>query len=454
MSNAHNGNASGIPPRPQNSPAPKRGTFWSRVSLAIQLILSLAVAGGILAYLIFYGKKAPTADDEARPKRREEVVTISGPRSIKVRAGTPLDAKLTVATVETAWLTAPVLPVTGTDLASLRSANPEAPAAAAASAVGLGGASLGLGPMSAVAPLLLEWSPAQDSWQFATPDLLSAFTDWEKAVVDVRFQKRQLQAVRHLANYHVEAQEKVVAQMEKLVKAGTERQKDLFTEQVNLKQFEIQGQKDTHEAENAVKVAEKTEAALARQLQQAGLEPTLLRSAAAEGEVVVAEVPERVISRVKLGMASEVRFFAFPNRIFTGKVSNISPVISKDKRVLNVQFVVKDNNGVLRPGMFAEIGLGTDKREALLIPADAVLHVGDFDYVLAAAAESGTWQITQVETGELRGANVEVLSGLKAGDRVLGKGAILLKPTVVQALQAPTNGAPSVQLTRSEGGKQ
>ena len=50
--------------------------------------------------------------------------------------------------------------------------------------------------------------------------------------------------------------------------------------------------------------------------------------------------------------------------MFTGKVSGISPVISKEKRVLNVQFTVKDPDGIVRPGMFAEIGLGTDKRKA------------------------------------------------------------------------------------------
>src|SRR5262249_4133760 len=163
------------------------------------------------------------------------------------------------------------------------------------------------------------------------------------------------------------------------------------------------------------------EATLARQLQQAGLEPTMLRSAAAEGEIVVAEVPERVIGRVKIGMACEVRFFAIPNRLFMGKVSSISPVISKDKRVLNVQFTVKDSENLIRPGMFAEIGLGTDKRESLLMPADGILHVGDKDFVLV-AGEAGAWQITEVEAGELRGTNVEVLAGLKAGDRIIGKG--------------------------------
>src|SRR5262249_15121192 len=156
------------------------------------------------------------------------------------------------------------------------------------------------------------------------------------------------------------------------------------------------------EAETAVKLARRAEATLARQLQQAGLEPTMLRSAAAEGDIVVAEVPERAAGRVKLGMTCEVRFFALPGRTFTGKASSIAPVISKDKRVLNVQFVVTDPAKVVRPGMFAEVDVGTDKRKALLMPADGVLHIGDSDYALLADGPD-TWRVVEVHTGELRG---------------------------------------------------
>jgi hypothetical protein len=94
--------------------------------------------------------------------------------------------------------------------------------------------------------------------------------------------------------------------------------------------------------------------------------------------------------------------------------------------------------------MFAQIGLGTDKRKALLIPADGVLHVGTKDYVLRGGGSGNgsgfaawpKWHVTEVQVGELHGTDVEVLSGLKQGDRVLGQGAILLKPMVVEALDA------------------
>lgn len=411
MTNTHTEKQSvSAPDRAQPSP-PKT---WLRalrkhLSLAVQLALSLAIAGGILAYLLYGGQKASSLDEEKRPSRPEEVVQIVGPRSIRVQSGTAMDSELHVAVARAAWLTSPLLPVTGAAQASLRPGK----------------------------------ELSQDAWQFATPDLLSAFSDWQKAVVDTKFQKTQLKAIRELNESKISAQQEVVTRMEKLVAAGTDTQKDLVAERTNLIQDKIQGRKDIHEAETNVEVAQRAEATLARQLQQAGLEPTMLRSAAAEGEIVVAEVPERLMDRVKLGMTCEVQFYALPNRVFTGKVSCISPVISKDKRMLNVQFVVKDPQNAVCPGMFAQIGLGTDKRQSILMPADGVLHVEDKDYALV-GPEPGIWKIVEVQIGELRGTDVEALSGVKAGDRVLGQGAILLKPVVVRCLQsvdAPSQGA-------------
>src|ERR1019366_7674327 len=104
---------------------------------------------------------------------------------------------------------------------------------------------------------------------------------------------------------------------------------------------------------------------------------------------------------------SAVRFFALPGRSFVGKVANISPMVLRDKRVINVQFVVKDPQHVIRPGMFATIDLGTDERRTLLMPADGALPIGDKDYALRQAAKDGTWQIVEVRLGELRGSNVE-----------------------------------------------
>jgi len=321
-------------------------------------------------------------------------------------------------------LTTPMLPVTGTVLVSLQ-------------------------PGDGV---------ASDHWQFASSDLLSAFADWQRAVTDVKFQKRQLELITEMNNKRVKRQEEVVARKEELVKIGTETKENLEAERTNLIAFEIQKRKEIHEQETQVKLSERTEATLARQLQQNGLEPTMLRTAAIEGKIVVAEVPERVIRLVKVGMGCTVEFFALPDHKppFTGKVSSVSPVISKEKRVASVQFIVKDPGEELLPGMFARIGLG-NKREALVMPADGVIHVGDNDYALV-ADKQGNWEIFLVETGELLKNefdllpgdlvrnDIEVLAGyslvdparrLRKDDQVIGQGAILLQPMVIRALQAP-----------------
>jgi membrane fusion protein, heavy metal efflux system len=396
------------PPAPAPSPPaakePHRST-WERISLGVQLAVSLLLAGGVFAYLLW--SDSNRGEKEKRPERPDETVQVIAPGLIRVKAGTALDGKLDQgARIQERDLTTPILPVTGTALASLR-------------------------PGAVV---------SQDSWQFATPELLTAFADWQKSVTDVEFQESQGKLIAEMNNKRVEAQEKVVARLKKLTDLGTDSLKDLAVEQTNLIQFEIQKRKEIYEAQIALKLAQRNEATLSRQLQQAGLAPAMLRSAAAQGDIVVAEVPETMVRFVKLGMKCEVRFFALPDRRppFTGKVSGMAPVISKDKRVLNVQFIVEDPDNAIRPGMFAEIGLGIDKRKALLMPADGVLHVGDKDYALLKTGE-GTWKIEEVLVGELNGTDIEVLPGTphrwRAGEAVMGQGAILLKPVVVRALQ-------------------
>src|SRR6185369_12020630 len=112
--------------------------------------------------------------------------------------------------------------------------------------------------------------------------------------------------------------------------------------------------------------------------------------------------------------------------------------------------VINDPQDELRPGMFAEIGVGTDPREALLAPAEGILHIGRADYALVGAAGEGKWRIADVQVGEPHGGEVEVLQGVAAGDRLIGKGAILLKPVVVRTLQTEDAEASTPRLSRAE----
>ncbi len=352
---------------------------------------------------------------------------------------------------------APALRVTGTVVASLRPG--DAPHNRILAPAGLVGGSFLIPDFDSVkadqmrafaavaGTVSMAWSAVwgndADFWQFNAPEVLTAFTDWQKALADIAFSERQLISIRDLARDRDEAQRKVVDQMRVLVGGGTESQKNLALEETNQRQYRIQGRREVHEAESAIKVARRNEAALARQLQQSGLDPALLKAVTSDVDIVMAEVPEAKLTRVQVGKKCEASFFGIPGQIFTGEVKAIAPVVTKERRTLRVLFTIDDLNDQLRPGMFAEIGLDTEPRDMLLIPSDGVLHVGRTDYVLAAEGK-GRWRVENVLVGEFYGSQVEIISGLHPGERVMGQGAILLKPLVVKALQNNDDEHPAI----------
>jgi multidrug efflux pump subunit AcrA (membrane-fusion protein) len=420
---------SNTPTPPQSPPAPavtsappapraRLAALWSGGQLAVALLATV----GVLVYLL----AAPAPTPEPPPDDRgagDEPVRVAGPYLVRVEPNTPLAAKLRAAEVRPKRTSAPALTVTGTVVASLRPVGKRAKD----------------GGGSAPDPA------AGDFWQFNSPEVLTTFTDWQKARADIAFARGQFARVRDAAAERTKAQRELVATVAELAAAGTETKKQLAQERATLRQFEIQEQKEIYEAETAVRVAERAEAAAARQLQQAGLDPALLSSVTSDVDLVMGDVPEGFLGRVKVGDGCEARFFGIPDQVFGGRVKSIAPVLAKDRRSLRVLFTVDDLKDQLRPGMFAEIGLGTDPRDALLAPAEGVIHVGRTDYLLVATSDRAVWRVTPVEVGETREGRVEVLKGLTPGGRVIGQGAILLKPAVAKAVQpggAGKGGAP------------
>ena len=389
---------------------------WGWLWPAAQVIVALSLTGAALVYLLWSPHKGPTppTPGEETPSHGD-AVRLVGPDLVSISPDTPLGRKLEVAPVGSESVSAPLLTVTGSVVAQLR-------------------------PGSA---------PAEDRWQFSTPELLSAYTDWRKSNGDVELAEKQLKEIRELTEDRIATQKKLVERLRKLVEAGTDAPKDLAVEEGNLRQATIQGRKDIIEAETAVRAAARNRAGLERQLSQAGADPHMLSREPEGTVIVVADVPEVKVGLVREGQACQARFYSFPGRIFTGKVSSLAPTISKERRTLRVLFELADPEGRLRPGMFADVGLGTDARDALMAPADGVLHVGLGDYVLVEAGP-GVWKITEVRVGEVRGSRVEVLQGVRPGDRILGKGAILLKPYVVQAVQGPKRPASDTEVPTGE----
>lgn len=144
---------------------------------------------------------------------------------------------------------------------------------------------------------------------------------------------------------------------------------------------------------------------------------------------VVGALYEKDFSRVRVGSAAIVTTSAYPGVKLAGRVSYIDPQVSPDTRTARVRVEVPNPRQELRLGMYADIEIETMAGgEAVMIPRNAVQTVGDRQVVyLANPSEPGKFVEREVRVGESSGDQVEVVSGLKAGDQIVSKGSFFVR---------------------------
>ena len=281
------------------------------------------------------------------------------------------------------------------------------------------------------------------AWDFGSPDLFSNYTDWIKSQDDVKFNQEEVAKIRALNNAKLEDLQKTADRLKELVKAGSDAPKDLQVAESALLQARLQAEKDLFEAEQALRVVQKTQSSLERQLIAADVPPDMLLNATEGTVIVAADVPESRVPLIQVGKACQARFYGLSDVTFYGTIGRIGSVLVKDRRTLRVLFVIQDKENRLHSNMFAEVGLGTDERDAIVVPVNALLHDGTSDYVLVASKTiANSYIATEVVVGgSVGGTGVEILKDPKdrrppnVDDVIISTGAILLKPYVVQSLE-------------------
>jgi membrane fusion protein, heavy metal efflux system len=134
---------------------------------------------------------------------------------------------------------------------------------------------------------------------------------------------------------------------------------------------------------------------------------------------IVCDVYENDLPFVRLGDLAKVRLNAYPNQMVTGRISNIGAVLDSSLRTAKVRIEVK-NPGELRPGMFVTATFYGQKKEAhASVPASAILHLHDRDWVYEPAGGNKFRRVPVVGGEMLPNNQQEVVSGLKPGDQVV-----------------------------------
>jgi RND family efflux transporter MFP subunit len=136
-----------------------------------------------------------------------------------------------------------------------------------------------------------------------------------------------------------------------------------------------------------------------------------------------ADLPEGLIARVQLGAKLEVRA-ATRDAAIHAVVGEIAPVADPASRTFNVKLDLPANTG-LRAGQFARVTVPVGESKALRAPVSAVTRRGQMELVFVVADQRA--QLRLVKTGKRIGDEVELVSGVSAGEQVVAEGASQLR---------------------------
>jgi membrane fusion protein, copper/silver efflux system len=154
---------------------------------------------------------------------------------------------------------------------------------------------------------------------------------------------------------------------------------------------------------------------------------------------ISADIYESEVASVKLDQPMSVSFAAYPGEIFRGSKAYIYPSLNTEARTVRVRFELPNPGLKLKPGMYGNVILQTDAVKALVVPKEAVLETGLRQLVFMDRGQ-GRYEQRLVKLGRRNQDEVEVMEGLKEGDRIVTSANFLLdaesKLTSASSMQA------------------
>ncbi|MDY6934217.1 MAG: efflux RND transporter periplasmic adaptor subunit [Spirochaetota bacterium] len=142
---------------------------------------------------------------------------------------------------------------------------------------------------------------------------------------------------------------------------------------------------------------------------------------------IIVGVPEKSYPSLKKGTTAIIMLDAYPNKRFQGRVAVISPTLDPSTRTGNVEIHIDNKNGLVRPGMFANVELFLERRSLLMVPEMALMKApGTADYTLFVVNE-GVSELRSVAVGLTYKEYREIRGGLKRDELIVQTGQHQLK---------------------------
>jgi cobalt-zinc-cadmium efflux system membrane fusion protein len=140
------------------------------------------------------------------------------------------------------------------------------------------------------------------------------------------------------------------------------------------------------------------------------------------------DINEKDLARVHKGQAATVAVGAFPDLKLKGRITYIADLVNESTRTVKARIEVANPGRKLKPEMFAtvELSLPADAPPVVAIPEDALQDL-DGNKVVFVTEKDAEFAARQVQAGRATGGMIEIVAGLKEGERYAVKGAFILK---------------------------
>lgn len=141
---------------------------------------------------------------------------------------------------------------------------------------------------------------------------------------------------------------------------------------------------------------------------------------------LVASVRESDVAQVFPGQKLEFRVVAYPERTFTGEIFVIGSSIDPTSRRIPVRANIDNAAGLLRPEMFTSVRLlGRGENASPSVPREALIYEGDKTRVWV-VGDNDTLELRHIKPGLVSGNRIQVVDGLKQGERIVTRGALFI----------------------------
>jgi len=263
-----------------------------------------------------------------------------------------------------------------------------------------------------------------------SPDIASAFSDYRKAVADEALANKQFERAQILYD-------KGAISLNDFQVAQDAEDKAKVDVETTLEHLRVLGVDKDHPAgvvdikapvSGVITDQQVTNAAGVQGL--AGANPFTISDLASVW--ILCDVYENNLSSVHVGENAEIRLNAYPDKILTGKISNIGPILDPSVRTAKVRIEVANPRQLLRVGMFVTATFhGLKKERYAAVPATAILHLHDRDWVYVPAG-GNKFRRVEVRAGHsLPDKMQEIASGIEPEEQVVTN-ALVMQSTVEQ----------------------